>query len=155
MLASVGSHVGRVRVTLLYAVVLAVVAEVLLALGPDVQSDVVRKVSTNLHNLGEGRIETLIGSAFVNADGPIYLWLPGFMAVLALGELLWQGRRMVAVFVNDMSTYAVELHGQGSATDDQAKNALSIVRKPVINRAAENAFVGEVLSYSGTYELKD
>ena len=99
MLASVGSHVGRVRVTLLYAVVLAVVAEVLLALGPDVQSDVVRKVSTNLHNLGEGRIETLIGSAFVNADGPIYLWLPGFMAVLALGELLWQGRRMVAVFV--------------------------------------------------------
>ena len=62
--------------------------------------------------------------------------------------------RMVAVFVNDMSTYAVELHGQGSATDDQAKNALSIVRKPVINRAAEDVFVGEVLSYSGAYELK-
>ena len=63
--------------------------------------------------------------------------------------------RMVAVFVNDMSTYAVELHGQGSATDDQAKAALSIVRKPVINPSAENVFVGEVLSYSGTYELKD
>ena len=63
--------------------------------------------------------------------------------------------RMVAVFVNDMSTYAVELHGQGSATDDQAKAALSIVRKPVINPSAENVFVGEVLSYSGTYQLKD
>lgn len=63
--------------------------------------------------------------------------------------------RMVAVFVNDMSTYAVELHGQASATDDQAKAALSIVRKPVINRAAEEAFVDEVLSYSGAYELKD
>ena len=63
--------------------------------------------------------------------------------------------RMVAVFVNDMSTYAVELHGQGSATDDQAKAALSIVRKPVINPSAENVFVGEVLSYSGAYELKD
>ena len=54
-----------------------------------------------------------------------------------------------------MSTYAVELHGQGSATDDQAKAALSIVRKPVINPSAENVFVGEVLSYSGTYQLKD
>ncbi|WP_313675189.1 acyl-CoA dehydrogenase family protein [Mycolicibacterium sp.] len=62
--------------------------------------------------------------------------------------------RMVAVFVNDMSTYAVELHGQASATDDQAKAALSIVRKPVIKSAAENAFVAEVLSYSGTYEMK-
>ncbi len=62
--------------------------------------------------------------------------------------------RMVAVFAGDMSTYAVELHGQASATDDQAKAALSIVRKPVINRAAEDAFVDEVLSYSGTYELK-
>ena len=62
--------------------------------------------------------------------------------------------RMVAVFVNDMSGYAVELHGQASATDDQSKAALNIVRKPVIDSAAENAFVGEVLSYSGAYELK-
>ena len=59
--------------------------------------------------------------------------------------------RMVAVFVNDMSGYAVELHGQASATDDQSKAALNIVRKPVIDSAAENAFVGEVLSYSGAY----
>ncbi len=63
--------------------------------------------------------------------------------------------RMVAVFAGDMSTYAVELHGQATATDDQAKAALVIVRKPVINRAAEDAFVGEVLSYSGAYQLKD
>jgi hypothetical protein len=62
---------------------------------------------------------------------------------------------MVAVFAGDMSMYAVELHGQASATDDQAKAALSIVRKPVINRVAENVFVDEVLSYSGAYELKD
>ena len=93
------THVGRVRVTLLYAVALIAVAEVLMALGPQAQSQVVRQVSTNLHNLSEGRIETLIGSAFVSADGPMYLWLPGFMAMLALGELLWQGRRMVAAFV--------------------------------------------------------
>ncbi len=97
--SAVRSHVGRVRVTLLYAVALTIVAEVLIMLGPRTQSEVIRAVSTNLHNLGEGRIETLIGSALVNADGPIYLWLPGFMAMLALGELLWQSRRMVAAFV--------------------------------------------------------
>ena len=42
--------------------------------------------------------------------------------------------RMAAVFVGDMSGYAVELHGQASATDEQAKAALVIVRKPVIDR---------------------
>jgi acyl-CoA dehydrogenase len=62
--------------------------------------------------------------------------------------------RMVAVFVNDMAGYAVELHGQASATDEQAKAALSVVRKPVITPAAEEAFVAEVLSYSGAYEMK-
>lgn len=62
--------------------------------------------------------------------------------------------RMVAVFVNDMSGYAVELHGQASATDEQSKAAMVIVRKPVIHPDAENAFVSEVLSYSGAYEMK-
>ena len=31
---------------------------------------------------------------------------------------------------------------------------LSIVRKPRIDAEAENTFVTEVLSYSGTYEMK-
>ena len=92
------SRVGRVRVTLLYAVTLLVVAEVLFYLGPRVRSEVVRQVSTNLHNLGQGRLETLIGSIFVNEAGPIYIWLPGMVAMLALGELLWHSRRMVVAF---------------------------------------------------------
>ena len=61
---------------------------------------------------------------------------------------------MVAVFINDMSGYAVELHGRASATDEQSKAAMVIVRKPVIHPDAENAFVSEVLSYSGAYEMK-
>ncbi|HMZ14574.1 MAG TPA: hypothetical protein PLS04_10615, partial [Mycobacterium sp.] len=52
-----------------------------------------------LRNLGDGRIGTLIGSAFVNEAGPIYVWLPGLVALLALGELLWHGRRLVVAFV--------------------------------------------------------
>lgn len=62
--------------------------------------------------------------------------------------------RMVAVFVNDMASYAVQLHGQASATDEQSKAAMVIVRKPVIDPAAEDAFVAEVLSYSGAYEME-
>ena len=54
-----------------------------------------------------------------------------------------------------MAARAVELHGQASATDAQGAAAMKIVRKPAIDPAAENAFVSEVLSYSGTYELKD
>jgi alkylation response protein AidB-like acyl-CoA dehydrogenase len=62
--------------------------------------------------------------------------------------------RMVAVFVNDMAARAVELHGQASATEAQSTAALTVVRKPVIEAAAEDAFVSEVLSYSGAYEMK-
>ena len=98
MLTAVWARLGRVRVTLLYAAALTAVAGALLLLGPRAQSEVIRHVSTNLHNLGEGRIGTLIGSAFVSVDGPIYVWLPGLVAMLALGELLWRSRRMAVAF---------------------------------------------------------
>ena len=62
--------------------------------------------------------------------------------------------RIFAVFVNDMAGRAVELHGQASATDAQSAAALTVVRKPVIDPAAEDWFVSEVLSYSGAYEMK-
>lgn len=93
------THLGRVKVTLLYAAALAVVAEVVLRLSPRAQHDLILDTSTNLHNLGEGRLGTLVGSAFVTDAGPLYYWLPGLVALLALGELLWQSRRMVVAFV--------------------------------------------------------
>ncbi len=40
--------------------------------------------STNLHNLSHGHIGTLLVSAFVIDAGPIYVWLPGLMCLLAL-----------------------------------------------------------------------
>ncbi len=98
MLTAAWERAGRVRVTLLYSAALAVVAQVLWCLGPGVSSEVIRQVSTNLHNLGEGRVGTLIGSAFVTADGPIWVWLPGLVAILALGELLWRSGRLTLAF---------------------------------------------------------
>ena len=62
--------------------------------------------------------------------------------------------RIFAVFVQDMADQAVQLHGQPSATGAQSAAALSIVRRPRIHTAAEEAFVTEVLSYSNAYEMK-
>jgi acyl-CoA dehydrogenase len=62
--------------------------------------------------------------------------------------------RIFGVFVQDMADQAVALHGQASATDAQSTAALTIVRKPRIDAAAEQAFVAEVLTYSGAYEMK-
>ena len=69
MLATVLGGLSRVRVTVLYAVMLAVVAEVMLHLQPQLQQSVIRHSSTNLHNLGHGHLGTLLGSAFVNDAG--------------------------------------------------------------------------------------
>jgi len=92
------SRLARVRVTLGYTAALVAVATTLLVLGPQVREQVLRQASTNLRNLGDGRVGTLIGSAFVNEAGPIYVWLPGLVALLALAELLWRSRRLVVAF---------------------------------------------------------
>lgn len=92
------SRVIRVRVTAAYAVTLTVVSTTLLALGPEVQGRVIRHASTNLHNLSHGRLGTLICSAFVIDAGPVYLWLPGLLCLLGLGELLWRSSRLMVAF---------------------------------------------------------
>ena len=89
----------RVRVTAAYATALFTIATVLLALGPRAQDAVVSHLSTNLHNLAQGRLGTLIASAFVTAEGETYLILPGLVCLLALAELLWRSRRLVQAFV--------------------------------------------------------
>ena len=98
-LAAVLAQLGRMRVTLVYAAALAAVAVLVARLAPQVQQNLLRDVSTNLHHLGNGKLGTLIESAFVNEAGPVYLWLPGLVAVLALGELLWLSRGLVVAFV--------------------------------------------------------
>lgn len=93
------SRLARVRVTVGYAAALFTVAMTLLLLGPKAHDQVVSNVSTNLYNLSHGHLATLLGSAFVADDGPIYMWLPSLMCLLALAELLWRGGRLMAVFI--------------------------------------------------------
>ena len=98
MITALLARLGRLKVTLAFAAALAAVAFALLHFGPKVEAKVVQSASTNLHNLGEGRIGTLISSAFVNPVDSIQIWLPGVVAVLALGELLWHSHRVLVAF---------------------------------------------------------
>lgn len=98
MLTQTLSALVRVRLTVGYAVTLVVVAATLVVLGPRVQEHVIRHMSTNLHNLGHGRLVTLIGSAFVTSEGPMVVWLPGLVCLLALAELLWRSRQVLITF---------------------------------------------------------
>lgn len=139
MFTAVWAGLGRVRLTLLYSAALAVVAELLLYLGPRVHTEVIRAVSTNLHNLGEGRIGTLVGSAFVTADGPIYVWLPGLVAMLALGELLWRsGRLAVAFAVGHVGATLIVAAGLAAAI------AAGLLSKSIANAADVGMSYGAV-----------
>jgi len=89
---------ARIRVTVAYAVILTGVSSVLVALGPRVQNRVISHASTNLHNLSHGHLGTVFVSAFVIEAGPIYVWLPGLMCLMALAELMWRSRRLVVAF---------------------------------------------------------
>ncbi len=98
MLCGLLRALARIRVTIAYSVALAGVTTVLMRLGPRVQNRVISHASTNLHNLNHGHLGTLLVSAVVIDAGPIYLWLPGLMCLLAIAELLWRSCRVVVAF---------------------------------------------------------
>lgn len=89
---------AALRVTAAYAVALLGVSLTLTMLGARTRDTVVREMSTNLHNLAHGRLATLVGSAFVSEGGKVYLWLPGLVCLLALGELIWGGKGLAITF---------------------------------------------------------
>ena len=92
------SGVPAFPVTAAYAIVLVAVSLTLTALGPRARDAVVSHMSTNLHNLRHGHLGTLVGSAFVSEGGDIYVWLPGLVCLLALGELIWHSKGLLITF---------------------------------------------------------
>jgi len=92
------SGVAALRVTMAYALALVAVSAALTALGPHTRDAVVSRMSTNLHNLAHGRLSTLVGSAFVEDGGDVFVWLPGLVCLLALGELIWRSRGLLIAF---------------------------------------------------------
>src|SRR5688500_15799512 len=99
MLFGVLRALARVRVTVAYAAILTGVTTALMALDPRAQSRIISHASTNLHNLSRGHLGTLFVSAFVVDAGPVYVWLPGLVCLLAIAEHMWRSRRLVVAFV--------------------------------------------------------
>jgi hypothetical protein len=98
MVFSVLGGLARVRVTVAYAFIVTCVTVTLVGLSPEMRDRIIRHASTNLHNLSHGRVGTLVGSAFVVDAGPVYVWLPGLVCLLAVAELLWRSRQLVVAF---------------------------------------------------------
>lgn len=92
------SGAASVPVTAAYAVVLVAVSLGLRALGPHARDVAVGRMSTNVHNLAHGRLSTLVGSAFVDEGGDVYLWVPALVCLLALGELIWRSGGLLLTF---------------------------------------------------------
>lgn len=92
------ARLARVRVTVMYAGALLAVTIFMLVLGPDLQDRVIRRASTNLYNFGQGHIGTLLDSAFVVDAGPIYVWLPGLVCLLAICETIFCSTRLILAF---------------------------------------------------------
>jgi hypothetical protein len=120
MILQILSRVSRVRITLGYAAVLIGVSLALAELRPRARAHVIAQASTNLHNLAHGHLATLLDSAFVTDAGPMYFWLPCFVCLLALAELIWHSGRLALVFITGHIgatllvacglTAAIELH---------------------------------------------
>lgn len=98
MLLRALTTLALVRVTVGYSVALVVVGAALGMAGPRVADDVASDMSTNLYNLAHGHVETLVGSAFIDPDGPIHVWLPGLLCLLGLTELLWGSGSLISSF---------------------------------------------------------
>jgi hypothetical protein len=83
-----------------------------------VHARVVQQASTNLHNLAHGNLGSLFGSALVADTGPIYVWLPCLVCLLALAELLWHSSRlMVAFLVGHIGTTLLMAAGLTAAVE--------------------------------------
>ncbi|QIS01970.1 hypothetical protein F5X71_06260 [Nocardia brasiliensis] len=98
----VGSRRWRPRVpaTIGYLAALVLVTSIFSVLSDSAQSNVVLHASTNLHNLLQGRVVTLLSSALVIGDvGVAWLIMPMLACLLALAELRFGALHMVRVFL--------------------------------------------------------
>ncbi|GAA5070218.1 rhomboid-like protein [Nocardia iowensis] len=100
--AVVGSRWWRPRVpaTVGYLAALVIVTSIFSGLSDSARSKVVLQASTNLHNLLQGRVVTLLSSALVIGDvGTAWLIMPLLACLLALAELRFGALHMVRVFL--------------------------------------------------------
>jgi hypothetical protein len=101
MVATIDRGVRRwmpIPVTTVYVTVLLAFGVLLAEMNSTSQSRMLFHFSTNLHNLTNGHLATLISSALVT-DGPAWTMVPLLGCVLALAEIRFGSRRLVEAFL--------------------------------------------------------
>ncbi|MET4046493.1 MULTISPECIES: rhomboid-like protein [unclassified Rhodococcus (in: high G+C Gram-positive bacteria)] len=95
----VSAPLFRLRVTITY-LALAIASSIFLSqLRPHAQWHVLREASTNLHNLSDGHIATLVASVFLT-DGEVnWLWLASVVALFAVAEWVSGSKRFLWTFL--------------------------------------------------------
>jgi hypothetical protein len=89
----------RLRMTPIYAALVVIVWAVVLAVSPQMRAEIVHANSTNVANLLDGRVYTLLSSALVLGDQPDVLGVLAMVVVLGIGELAWGWLRVAGVFL--------------------------------------------------------
>lgn len=88
----------RLKVTITYSVLAATAAILVGHLGPHAQWHVLLGASTNLHNLGDGHVGTLVASAFLTDGEPNWVWLGAVAFLFAVAEWISGSMRFLLAF---------------------------------------------------------
>src|ERR1700743_41878 len=99
MIHGILARLARLRFTVGYMAVVAVVSFAILVLGPHARDVIVQHASTNLHNLSHGHVGPLLDSPLVVDAGPLYFWMPFLTCLLVLAELQLHTLRLLAAFL--------------------------------------------------------
>ncbi|OAK54476.1 rhomboid-like protein [Rhodococcoides kyotonense] len=89
----------RLKVTLGYFALALTATALLSHLRPHTQWHVLFEASTNLHNLGDGHVGTLVASAFLTDGETDWLWLGSVAVLFAVAEWLSGSTRFLLTFV--------------------------------------------------------
>lgn len=88
----------RFKVTVTYFALTLSAAAFLSHLHPRMQWHVLLEASTNLHNLSDGHIGTLVASAFLTDGEPNWLWLGSVAVLFAVAEWVSGSKRFLLTF---------------------------------------------------------
>ncbi|SNS41784.1 rhomboid-like protein [Rhodococcoides kyotonense] len=89
----------RLKVTIAYFALALSATAFLSHLHPRAQWHVLLEASTNLRNLGDGHVGTLVASAFLTDGEPNWLWLGSIAVLFAVAEWVSGSTRFLSTFV--------------------------------------------------------
>lgn len=139
---------SRLRVTIAYVAISVVVALLMDQLGPHTQWRVLHEASTNLRNLSDGHIATLVTSAFLTDGDLNWGWLAAVAALFAAAEWISGSKRflLTAAVGHVGATAAVAAGLSVGIHADLLADSLAMTVDVGISYAAA-AVVGSMIAY--------